>query len=116
VKAAAIKAKELCASKGTDLARIAIKHWLKWVASQLHGLTLVVSIISGRYVGHCCALALPPATDAPGWALQDAWRECVPDGYGDTSRGDNQSIAPVQLPHNMLVTCRAGHLSHLHQW
>jgi hypothetical protein len=31
VKAAAIKAKELCASKGTDLARIAIKHWLKWV-------------------------------------------------------------------------------------
>ena len=32
VKAAAIKAKELCASKGTDLARIAIKHWLKWAA------------------------------------------------------------------------------------
>ena len=52
MKAAAIKAKELCASKATDLARIAIKHWLKWVAPQLHGLTLVVSVISGRYVGH----------------------------------------------------------------
>lgn len=36
VKVAAVKAKELCALKGTDLARIAIKHWLQTPGVDVH--------------------------------------------------------------------------------
>lgn len=91
VKAAAVKAKELCASKGTDLARIAIKHWLQCVTPRCCGRvdTLLTPLSVSRHLLICALLSQSSGAqfvvnyNLHAWT-QDTWSECAPHGHGDS--------------------------------